>query len=294
MPGHSNEDLNLSNGTSTQKKPWQNRGRRTSKGSQKGNNHHNKGRSSSKGTKDPNGCYHCGKPRHFKRKCYFYKRSNGKSNTDHQEESNKLNKTKNDYQNANLSDDYDSVDVYVAASSFKDDWIIDSGWSPVAWCHNTKEHVIEDTKAILWHRRLGHISESGLQLMREQKLLGKDKRHRTVRKIPQQNGVAERMNMTILNKASCMLFNVGLSNGFWGETVVTTAYLINISPSSAIEGKIPEKRWTGKPPDLCNLKVFGCAAYAHQSIGKFEPRTLKCIFLGYPEGVKVYRRERRF
>uniref|UniRef100_A0A803PZY6 CCHC-type domain-containing protein n=1 Tax=Cannabis sativa TaxID=3483 RepID=A0A803PZY6_CANSA len=124
--GHSNGDVNLSSGRPTQKKSWQNRGRSTSRGSHKRNNHHSKGRSNSKGTKDPNGCYHCGKLGHFKRECYFYKRSNGKSSTDHQEESNKQNMTKNDYQNANLSDGYNSGDVYIFASSFKDDWIIDS------------------------------------------------------------------------------------------------------------------------------------------------------------------------
>ena len=65
--------------------------------------------------------------------------------------------------------------------------------------------------------------------------------------------------------------------------------MINRSPSSAIEFKTPEERWSGKPPDLSNLRVFGCVAYAHQSIGKLEPRAIKCVFLGYPEGVKGYR-----
>lgn len=35
--------------------------------------------------------------------------------------------------------------------------------------------------------------------------------------------------------------------------------------------------------------MFGCAAYAHQSKGKLEPRSVKCVFLGYPIGVKGYR-----
>lgn len=38
-----------------------------------------------------------------------------------------------------------------------------------------------------------------------------------------------------------------------------------------------------------NLTVFGCAAFAHQSEGKLEPRALKCVLLGYGEGVKGYR-----
>ena len=46
--------------------------------------------------------------------------------------------------------------------------------------------------------------------------------------------------------------------------------------------------WTGKIPDYSKLKVFGCAAYAHQSEGKLEPRSVKCVFLGYALGVKGY------
>ena len=56
---------------------------------------------------------------------------------------------------------------------------------------------------------------------------------------------------------------------------MTYVYLINRCPSSAIEHKTPEEMWSGKPPDFSNLKVFGCAAYVHQSIGKLEPRAIK-------------------
>jgi len=105
-------------------------------------------------------------------------------------------------------------------------------------------------------------------------------RHRTVRLTPQHNGVAERMNRTLLDKARCMLFSSGLSKAFWGEGIVTAAYLVNRCPSSALEFKTPEEVWSNKPPDLSNLKTFGCAAYAHQSIGKLEPRSIKCVFLG--------------
>ena len=46
-------------------------------------------------------------------------------------------------------------------------------------------------------------------------------RHRTTRETPQQNGVAEQMNMTLLEKARCMLFNAKLPNSFWSEAVST-------------------------------------------------------------------------
>lgn len=47
--------------------------------------------------------------------------------------------------------------------------------------------------------------------------------------------------------------------------------------------------WTGHAPDYSNLRAFGCAAYAHIKLDRLQPRALKCIFMGYPEGVKGYR-----
>ncbi|KAK0586137.1 hypothetical protein LWI29_001641 [Acer saccharum] len=114
-------------------------------------------------------------------------------------------------------------------------------------------------------------------------------RHKTVRHTPQQNGVAERMNRTVLEKVRCLLIGAGLSQNFWGEAAATAAYLINKSPSTAVALKTPEEIWIGRPPSLKHLRVFGCAAYAHQYEGKLEPRSLKGVFLGYLLGVKGYR-----
>ncbi|KAH9648407.1 hypothetical protein KPL70_025572 [Citrus sinensis] len=61
------------------------------------------------------------------------------------------------------------------------------------------------------------------------------------------------------------------------------------SPSSALEFKTPQEVWSGKPPDLSNLKVFSCPAYAHIKQGKLEPRAVKGYFIGYPEGIKGYK-----
>lgn len=89
-----------------------------------------------------------------------------------------------------------------------------------------------------------------------------------------------------MDKVRCIMINSGLSKGFWGEVVCTAAYLINRSPSSSINFKTPQELWSGKPPDLSHIRVFGCAAYAHQVEGKLDPRATKCVMLGYPEGVK--------
>jgi transposase InsO family protein len=64
-------------------------------------------------------------------------------------------------------------------------------------------------------------------------------RHHTILHTPQQNGVVERMNMTIISKAHCMLSNASMGKQFWAEAASTTCYLINWSHSIAIEKKTP-------------------------------------------------------
>ncbi|KAL2232022.1 UNVERIFIED_CONTAM: Retrovirus-related Pol polyprotein from transposon TNT 1-94 [Sesamum indicum] len=70
------------------------------------------------------------------------------------------------------------------------------------------------------------------------------KRHKTNPYTPQQNGVAERMNRTLLDKVRCLLISSSLPKTFWGEDVLTAAHLINMSPSVPLSGKTPESVWT--------------------------------------------------
>jgi transposase InsO family protein len=114
-------------------------------------------------------------------------------------------------------------------------------------------------------------------------------RHHTVSHMPQQNGVAEHMNRTIISKARCMLSNSGLSRKFWAEAASTACHLINCFPSIAIHKKTPIEVWSGSPYDYSQLRIFGCTTYAHVDNGKLEPRVIKCIFLGYDSGVKAYK-----
>ncbi|GJW10457.1 retrovirus-related pol polyprotein from transposon TNT 1-94 [Tanacetum coccineum] len=141
----------------------------------------------------------------------------------------------------------------------------------------------KDSLAQVWHKRLGHINEAGLQVLEKHGLFGKKslewkqlvENHtgRTVRKIrtdnglefcnrefkqlcvesgiarhltavgtPQQNGLAERMNRTLMDKVRCLLIQSGLPKTFYAEATC-----------------------------------------------KLEPRAIKCVPLGYPEGVKGYR-----
>ena len=97
-------------------------------------------------------------------------------------------------------------------------------------------------------------------------------RHHTVRHTPQHNGVAERMNRTLMEKVKCMLSNAQLPKSFWAEATSTACYLINRSPSVAIEKKTLQEVWFGSPPTYSDLKIFRCPAYAHVDNGKLEPR----------------------
>ncbi|KAH9734079.1 hypothetical protein KPL71_017263 [Citrus sinensis] len=73
------------------------------------------------------------------------------------------------------------------------------------------------------------------------------------------------------------------------EALNTACYLVNKSPSTAIGCKTQIELWLGRIADYSKLRIFGCIAYAHVKQGKLEPRALKCMFLGYPEGVKGHR-----
>jgi hypothetical protein len=107
--------------------------------------------------------------------------------------------------------------------------------------------------------------------------------------MPQQNGVAERWNRTIISKARCMLSNLGLDRRFWAEGASTACYLINCSPYITLSKKTPIEVWSSSPVDYSQLRVFGCTAYAHVDNGKLEPRAVKCIFLRYQPSVNGYK-----
>ncbi|KAL4271938.1 hypothetical protein GQ457_13G028490 [Hibiscus cannabinus] len=118
------------------------------------------------------------------------------------------------------------------------------------------------------------------------------KRQFTIVHTPQQNGVAERMNRTLLERTRAMLRAASLEKAFWAEAVNTACYLVNRSPSTAIELKTPMEMWTGKPVDYSNLHIFGSTVYVMynaQEISKLDPKSRKCKFLGYADGVKGYR-----
>ncbi|KAH9779743.1 hypothetical protein KPL71_007826 [Citrus sinensis] len=166
--------------------------------------------------------------------------------------------------------------------------------------HNTKDKVVDRFKA--WktmietqtNRKVRRLrTNNDLEFCNKQfnDLCEKNGilRHKTVRHTPQQNGLAERMNRTLMERVRCMLFNSKLSKTLWAEALCTTCYLINRCPSTVIEFKTPYEVWSGKLADYSKLRIFGCTAYAHIKQGKLEPRALKCAFLRYLSGTKGYK-----
>lgn len=110
------------------------------------------------------------------------------------------------------------------------------------------------------------------------------KMEKTVPMTPQQNGVAERMNRTLNERARSMRIHAGLPNMLWAEAVNTAAYLINRGPSVPLDGEIPEEVWSGKEINLSHLKVFGCISYVHidsTKRSKLDAKSQKCVFVGY-------------
>jgi len=62
---------------------------------------------------------------------------------------------------------------------------------------------------------------------------------KTVPKTAQQNGLAERMNRTLTERVTAMLSHAKLPNQFWAEALMTTVYVLNLSPCVPLEGDIP-------------------------------------------------------
>jgi hypothetical protein len=114
----------------------------------------------------------------------------------------------------------------------------------------------------------------------------------TVPYTPQQNGVVERKNRTLKEMANCMLQSKGLSLRFWAEAINCANYIVNRTPTDVLKNITPEEAWSSIKPDVSHSHVFGSEAWAHIPDEKhkaLEPKSEKCIFVGYSEDVKGYR-----
>ncbi|KAG6438793.1 hypothetical protein O3G_MSEX000229 [Manduca sexta] len=110
---------------------------------------------------------------------------------------------------------------------------------------------------------------------------------------PEQNGLSERYNRSIIEKARCLLFDAQLDKSFWAEAVNTAVYLKNRLPASALGcNTTPYEKWTGKKPDLSHLRIFGSSAMVHipkQKRKKWDKKATQMLLVGYSENTKGYR-----
>jgi hypothetical protein len=107
---------------------------------------------------------------------------------------------------------------------------------------------------------------------------------------PHQNGVVERRNQTVVRMARTLLKQRGLTAVFWGETVVTTVYILNRSSTKALNDRMPYEAWHGCKPAVSHLRVFGCLTFAKElgHISKLDDRSTPEVFIGYVDGSKAY------
>jgi hypothetical protein len=78
----------------------------------------------------------------------------------------------------------------------------------------------------------------------------------------------------------------------WGEATMTTIYVQNISPHRILKNMTPEEAFSGKKPNVENLRIFGCPVYSHipkDKRNKLEPSGKKGIFVGYSDSSKAYK-----
>ena len=101
---------------------------------------------------------------------------------------------------------------------------------------------------------------------------------------PQQNGLVERKHKHFI------LSHASIPSLYWSYAIKTVVSLINLLPTSVMNFHSPLLKLYSTRPDLSQLKVFGCACYPNfrrYTTHKLEPRTVECIFLGYPTSFKV-------
>ncbi|GJT03870.1 putative ribonuclease H-like domain-containing protein [Tanacetum coccineum] len=137
----------------------------------------------------------------------------------------------------------------------------------------------------LWHRRLGYVN------FKTMNKLG-IKREFSVARTPQQNGVAERKNRTLIEAARTMLADSKLPTTFWAEAVNTACYVQNRVLVIKPHNKTPYELFLGRKPALSFMRPFGCPVTILNTIdhlGKFDGKADEGFFVGYSTNSKAFR-----
>ncbi|GKE40105.1 ribonuclease H-like domain-containing protein [Tanacetum coccineum] len=180
-------------------------------------------------------------------------------------------------------------------------------------------------KSNLWHRRLGHVNFKRMnKLVKGNLVRGIEnlidlkvkvircdnrtefknrvmnqfckmkgiKREFSVARTPQQNGVAERKNRTLIEAVRTMLADSKLPTTFWAEAVNTACYVQNRVLFIKPQNKTPYKLFLGRKPALSFMRPFGYPVTIFNTIdhlGKFDGKADEGFFVGYSTNNKAFR-----
>ncbi|KAE8735514.1 hypothetical protein F3Y22_tig00000340pilonHSYRG00533 [Hibiscus syriacus] len=210
-------------------------------------------------------CYNCENHRHYAKECYSEKKVEENVNLVAKEETREYGVLMMAYKN--IVPDSDTV------------WYLDTS------AKKTTGHYI---KALRSDRGGEYMSTAFTKYCEEQGI----KRLLTAPYSPQQNGVAERKNRTILDMVRSMLNSKYMPKEFWAEAVQCTVYVQNQCPHAKLVNQIPQEAWSGRKPTVSHFKVFGSVAYAHvpdQRRIKLDDKSKRYIIIGYDEKTKGFK-----
>ncbi|GJS14605.1 retrotransposon protein, putative, ty1-copia subclass [Tanacetum coccineum] len=132
-----------------------------------------------------------------------------------------------------------------------------------------------------------YTSQEFLDHLKEHRIIA----HRTPPYTPQHNGVSERRNRTLLDMVRFMMSQTTLPKSFWDYALESVACILNMVPTKKVE-KTPYEVWHGQAPKLSYLQVWGCEALVKRDTltkpEKLKPKSIKCIFVGYPKEMMRY------
>ncbi|GJZ55463.1 putative ribonuclease H-like domain-containing protein, partial [Tanacetum coccineum] len=158
-------------------------------------------------------------------------------------------------------------------------------------------------ESILWHRRLENLVDKKVKIIRcdngtkfknmsefcEKKGI---KKEFSVARTPQQNGVAERRNRTLIEAARTMLADSKLPTTFWAEAVNTACYMQNRVLVVKPHNKTHYELFRGRTPALSFIRPFGCHVTILNILdylGKFDGKSDEGFFVGYSMNSKAFR-----
>ena len=155
-----------------------------------------------------------------------------------------------------------------------------------------KALVEQETKGVLKTFRTDRGGEFMSREFQEYCTKNGIRRHLTAPYTPQQNGVVERRNRTLLEMTRSILKHMNVPNDLWGDDVRHATYLINRIMKRSLQGMTPYEALREKKPNLSHLCVFGCVCHARtDAVGrkKLDDRSRSLVHLGTEPGSKAYR-----